>query len=149
MAIPILDGYPLALIINGVKFTVIKTNDCPDLTIIGLYHSPQIAISHILHALHIIHDENSSSQNLVIGDFNVNLKVESERQTLYNLMVVESNYRQIFGFTTDNGTLIDHQYTDLIEEDIHAGTLEQGVSQGFKIDCPKRFCWHGAIFLWA
>ncbi len=28
---PLIDGYPLARIINGVKFTVIKTTDRPDL----------------------------------------------------------------------------------------------------------------------
>ncbi len=40
-------------------------------------------------------------------------------------MVVENSYRQIIsGFTTDNGTLIHHLYTDLIEEEIHAGILE-------------------------
>ncbi len=39
-------------------------------------------------------------------------------------MVVENSYRQIIsGFATDNGTLIDHLYTDLIEEN-HAGILE-------------------------
>ncbi len=40
-------------------------------------------------------------------------------------MVVEISYRQIIsGFTTDDGTLIDHLYTNLIEEEIHAGILE-------------------------
>ncbi len=92
---PLINGYPLSRIINGVEFTVIKTNDCPDLTIIGLYRSPKIAISRLLDALRIIRNENSSSQNLVIGDFNVNWMVKSERQSLYNLMVVENSYRQI------------------------------------------------------
>ncbi len=109
----------------SIEFTVIKTNDCPDLTIIGLYRSPKIAISRLLDARRIIRDEKSSSQNIVIGDFNVNWMVESEQQSLYNLMVVENSYRQIItGFTTDNGKLIDHLYTDLIEEEIHAGILE-------------------------
>ncbi len=108
-----------------MELTVIKTNDRPDLAIIGLYRSPQIALSGLLDALRIIRDENSSSQNLVIGDFNVNWMVESERQSLYSLMVVENSYRQIIsGSTTDNGTLIDHLYTDLIEEEIHSGILE-------------------------
>ena len=56
--IPLIDGYPLSRIINGVEFTVIKTNDRPDLTIIGLYRSPKIAISRLLDALCIIRDEN-------------------------------------------------------------------------------------------
>ncbi len=90
-----------------------------------IVRSPQIVLSHLLDALRIIRDENSSSQNLVIGDFNVNWMVESERQSLYNLMVIENSYRQIIsGFTSDNGTLIDHLYTDLIEEEIYAGILE-------------------------
>ncbi len=123
--IPLMDGYPLGRIKNGVEFTVIKTNDRPDLTIIGLYRSPKIAVSHLLDALHIIRDENSSSQNLIFGDFNVNWMIESERQSLYNLMVIENSYRQIIsGFATDNGTLIDDLYTDLVEEEIHAGILE-------------------------
>ena len=46
--IPLLDGYPLGRIINGVEFTVIKTNHRPDPTIIGLYHSPKIAVSHLV-----------------------------------------------------------------------------------------------------
>ncbi len=54
----------------------------------------------------MIRDENSSSQNIVMRDFNVNWMVESERQSLYNLMVVENSYRQIItNFTTDNETL--------------------------------------------
>ena len=41
-------------------------------------------------------------------------------------MIKEKNFRQlIFGFTTDNRTIIDHLYTDLIiEEKIYACTLE-------------------------
>ncbi len=75
-----------------MEFAVIRTNKRPDLTIIGIYRSPKIAISRLLDALRIICDENSSSQNLVIGDFNVNWMVESERQSLYNLMVVQNTW---------------------------------------------------------
>ena len=40
-------------------------------------------------------------------------------------MIKEKNFRQLIsGFTTDNRTIIDHLYTDLIEEKIYAGTLE-------------------------
>ena len=40
-------------------------------------------------------------------------------------MVMESNYSQfITNFTTDSNTLIDHVYTNLMEESIHAGILE-------------------------
>ena len=51
--------------------------------------------------------------------------VESRRQSLYNLMVMENDYSQLItNFTTDSNTLIDHVYTNLMEESIHAGTLE-------------------------
>ncbi len=57
--IPLEDGYPYAQNINDIEFTVIKTDDRPDLTIIGLYRSPRIAISCLLTALRIICEENS------------------------------------------------------------------------------------------
>ena len=123
--IPLVDGYPRARNIDGIELTQIKTRDRLDLTIFAIYRSPNIPISHLLDALRSIHDQDQSSQNIVIGDFNVNWLAVSERQSLYNLMLIENSYRQLIsGFTTDNGTLIDHLYTNIIEEDIHAGVLE-------------------------
>ena len=107
--IPLKEGYPHAHNISGIEFTIIKTESHPNLTIIGLYRSPNIALSRLLCALRTI----------------VNWMVESDRQSLYNLMVIENNYSQLItDFTTDNKTLIDHVYTNLIEEQVHAGILE-------------------------
>ena len=104
------DGYPYARNINDIEFIVIEIDDRPDLTIIGLYRSPKIALLRLLSALCTIWDENSSSKNLVIGDFNVNWMVESERQSLYNLMIIENNYIQVISnCTTDNGTLFTNR----------------------------------------
>ena len=51
--------------------------------------------------------------------------VESHRQSLYNLMVMENDFTQLItNFTTDSKTLIDHVYTNLVEESIYAGILE-------------------------
>jgi hypothetical protein len=123
--IPLREGYPFGHNIDGIEFTIIKTERHPDLTVITLYRSPQIATSRLISALRNILDRNSSSQNVIIGDFNVNWAVESGRQSLYNLMIRENNYRQLIsGFTTDNRTVIDHLYTNIIEEEIHAGILE-------------------------
>ncbi|CAB4032579.1 uncharacterized protein LOC110232488, partial, partial [Paramuricea clavata] len=119
------DGYLCAQNINGIELTVIKTHDHPDLTIFGLYRSPSITLSQLLAALRTIHEENVSAQSIVTGDFNVNWMVEYERQSLYNFMVLENSYRQmISSFTTDNATLVDHLYTNLIEDKIHTGVLE-------------------------
>ena len=39
-------------------------------------------------------------------------------------MINENGLKQHISIcTTDNGTLIDHPYTNLIEEDVQAGTL--------------------------
>ena len=53
--------------------------------------------------------------------------VDSDRQSLYNLMIIENNYCQLItDFTTDNRTTIDHLYT--MNEEIHAGILETNFS---------------------
>ena len=84
-----------------------------------LYRSPEVSIPHLLSALCTILGQHSSSQNVIIRDFSINWAQESARQSLYNLMIKEKNFRQlIFGFTTDNRTIIDHLYTDLIEENL-------------------------------
>ena len=76
-----------------------------------LYRSPEVSIPHLLSALCTILGQHSSSQNVIIGDFSINWTQESTRQSLYNLMIREKNFRQlIFGFTTDNRTIIDHLY---------------------------------------
>ena len=85
----------------------------------------QVSIPRLLSALCTIFGQHSSSQNVIIGDFSINWAQESTRQSLYNLMIKEKNFRQLIpGFTTDNRAIIDHLYTDLIEEKIYAGTLE-------------------------
>ena len=90
-----------------------------------LNRSPQVSIPRLLSALCTIFGQHSSSQNVIIGDFSINWAQESTRQSLYNLMIKEKNFRQLIsGFTTDNRTIIDHLYTDLIKEKIYAGTLE-------------------------
>ena len=119
-----MEGYPYGRNINGIECTVIKTEDCPDLTLFGICRSPKIALSRVA-ALATILDENSSSQNIVMGDLNVNWLVESDRQSLYNLMVIENSYEQLISsLTTDNRTLIDLLFTNLIPAQIYAGILD-------------------------
>ena len=60
-----------------------------------------------------------------MGNFNVNWLDEVERRSLYNVMINENGLEQhISSCTTDNGTWIDHLYTNLIEEHVQTGTLE-------------------------
>ncbi len=101
--VPLVDAYPYAHNINGIEFTVIKTISHPDLTIIGSYRSPKVGMSHLLAAILTILDEDTSSQNIIIGDFNVNWMVESERQSLHNVMVVENGYKQLISIKSHHG----------------------------------------------
>ena len=122
---PMLSGYPCARNCHGIELTILKTVQRPDLIIIGIYRSPSVVISSLLAAIRVTLEENPSSHALVIGDFNINWLDDVERRSLYNLMIDENSFQQLISnCTTDNGTLIDHIYTNLIEEDVQAGTLE-------------------------
>ena len=58
-----------------------------------------------------------SSQVILMGDFNVNRVDEVEQRSLYNIMINENCLKQLIpSCTTDNGTLIDHLYTNLSED---------------------------------
>ena len=120
-----LNGYPYARNCHGIELIITKTIEHPDLIIIGIYRSPRVVLSCLLTAIRITLEENASSQVIFMGDFNVNWLDEVERRSLYNLMINENGFEQLVSScTTDNGTLIDHLYTNLIEEDVQAGTLE-------------------------
>ena len=59
-----------------------------------------------------------------MGDFNVNWLYEVQRRSLYNVMINENGLEQLISSCTMvNGTLIDHVYTNLIEDCVQVGTL--------------------------
>ncbi len=119
------NGYPCSRNSNGIEFSIIKTACCPNLIIIGIYRSPRVTVSRLLTALRTILDENESPHVIIIGDLNINWLGEVDRRSLYNLLVNENHLQQLISnCTTDNGTLIDHLYTNLLEHDVYSGTLE-------------------------
>ena len=74
---------------------------------------------------HIV--DQTSNNNIFIADFNVNWLVEVERQSLYNVMVRDDGYRQLIDNpTTDNNTVIDHIYTNIVHKVMEtvSGNLE-------------------------
>ena len=120
-----LHGYPCARNCYGVMVTIARTVEHPDLIIIGIYRSPRVLLSSLFSAIRTTLEENPSSQVIFMGDFNVNWLDDVEQRSLYNVMINENGLEQhTSNCTTDNGTLIDHLYTKLIEEDVKAGTLE-------------------------
>ena len=121
-----LDRFACARNCHGVELAIVKLVEHPDLVAIGIYRSPRLVISSLLAAIRVALEEDHFSQVIVIGDFNVNWLNEVERRSLYNLMVNENALSQLISScTTDNGTLIDHIYTNLLEEDVLTGTTSQ------------------------
>jgi hypothetical protein len=111
--IPFVQGYPYSHNINGIEFTVIKVTSNDDLAIIAVYRCPKIPVVRLCSALLNIITQDTSHQNIIIGDFNVNWLVETQRQSLYNVMVRDNFYKQLIStFMTDNQTIIDHIFTN-------------------------------------
>ena len=56
---------------------------------------------------------------------NINWLVETERRPIHYLLVRDNGYKQLISsYTTDNKTLIDHIYTNILHLDIQSGVLE-------------------------
>ena len=80
-----------------------------------MYRSPRTAAGLLYSALVDVVTQDTSEQNIVIGDFNINWRAESQRQPLYNVMVRDNNYSQLISkCSTDNHTTIDHIYTNIV-----------------------------------
>ena len=71
----------------------------------------------------------SPNTNIIIGDFNTNWLVETDRRPLYNLLVRDKHYKQLIStYTTHNNTVTDHIYTNISNIDIQAGVGGRGFS---------------------
>ena len=124
--IPYLPGYPRCNNIHGIEITVTKMTSLVDWTIIGIYSSPKVPVRQLCQAIAEILSSIMPDNNIIIlGDFNINWLVETERRPLCNLLVRDKHYKQlILTYTTDNKTVIDHIYTNISHLDIQAGVLE-------------------------
>ena len=50
--------------------------------------------------------------SIIVGDFNINWLIETERRPFYNLLVRDKGYKQLIStHTTDDKTAIDYIYT--------------------------------------
>lgn len=87
--LPFLEGYPYIRNINGIEFTIVKINNNEELAVIGIYRSPRIPVSRLYSTLADILAQDTSQQNIIIGDFNINWMGDTQRQALYNVMVTD------------------------------------------------------------
>ena len=68
-------------------------------------------------------DTISTENNIIIGDLNVTLLIEADKEPLWNLLV--RCYNQLIStYTTENRTLIDHVVTNISHLNIQAGVLK-------------------------
>ena len=121
---PLIQGYPYSRNINGIEFSIAKIDSNQDLTIIAVYRSPRIHVSRLCSALVDIIAQDASQQNIIIGDFNVDWMIQTQRQSLYDVLVRDNGYQQLIStYTTDNNTIIDLIFTN-ISDKINSGVLE-------------------------
>ena len=98
-----------------------------DWTIIGIYRSPKVPVRQLCQAIgETLNTIKPDSNIIILGDFNINWLVETERRPLFNLLVRDKHFKQwISTYTTDNKTVIDHIYTNIKSHlDIQAAVLE-------------------------
>ena len=125
--IPYFPGYPYCLNINGVEVTIIKIVSREDWTILGIYRSPKVPVRQLCEAITEVLNSIAQENIIILGDFNVNWLIDTERRPLYNLLVKDKHYRQLIStYTTDSKTVIDHIYTNIHVANLNtqAGVLE-------------------------
>ena len=123
--IKFISGHPYNFNKNSVEITVMRCMDLPHVTIIGVYRSPKVPLRQLCAALTQVLSHSTTSYNVFIGDFNINWLNETDRFSLYNLLITEHNYRQLVScYTTDSRTSIDHVYTNLPQSQTQLHVLE-------------------------
>ena len=122
-----LSGYPYCHNIHGIEVTVIKITSHRDWTIQGIYRSPLVPIRQLCLAMSEVLNSISQDDIIILGDFNINWLIETERRPLHNLLVRDKHYKQLISsYTTDYKTVLDHIYTNVshLHVDIQTGVLE-------------------------
>ena len=68
-----LPGYPYNCNMNGIEFTIIRVGMLPDVTIVGVYRSPQISEQQMCIALtNLLCSLPITPYQFFLGDFNMN-----------------------------------------------------------------------------
>jgi len=91
--IPYLPGYPYCHNIHGIEITVIKVLTCQNWTILGIYRSPKVSVRQLCEAISEVFNSILLDKSIIVGDFNINWLIETERRPLYNLLVRDKGYK--------------------------------------------------------
>ena len=121
--IPFFPGYPYCHNISGIEITVIKVMTHENWTILGIYRSPKVSERQLCEPISEVLNTILLDNSIIIGDFNINWLIETERRPLYNLLVRDKGYKPLIStYTTDSKT--DHIYTNIPHLVVQAGVLE-------------------------
>ena len=110
------------------EITVIKVMTCENWTILGLhvYHSLKVSVRQFCEAISLVLNAILLDNSIIVGEFNRNWLIETERRPLFNLQLRDKGYKQLIStYTTDNKTAIDHIYTNISQLDFQAGVFEK------------------------
>ena len=106
-----LPGYPHCLNIYGIEVTIIKIISHDDWAILGIYRSPKMPVRQLCQEITEVLNSISPENIIVLGDFNVNWLIDTEKRPLYNIQLIST-------YTTDSKTVIDHIYTNIHVENL-------------------------------
>ena len=110
------------------EITVIKVMTCENWTILGIhvYHSLKVSVRQLCEAISLVLNAILLDNSIIVGEFNRNWLIETERRALFNLQLRDKGYKQLIStYTTDNKTAIDHIYTNISQLDFQASVLEK------------------------
>ena len=110
------------------EITVIKVMTCENWTILGIhvYHSLKVSVRQLCEAISLVLNAILLDNSIIVGEFNRNWLIETERRPLFNLQLRDKGYKQLIStYTTDNKTAIDHIYTNISQLDFQASVLEK------------------------
>ena len=101
----IIDEFPfLSHMSMGLRLAALRAAGAPlfkitslaDWTIIGIYRSPKVPVRQLYLAIAEMLSSIRPENNIIIlGDFNINWLVETERRPLCNLLVRDKHYKQL------------------------------------------------------
>jgi hypothetical protein len=116
-------------------------SEAPRLQVIGLYSQPKTSISHLLTTVKRVLQQKQlqNTPTVILGDFNIDLSVQSNQtKNLLSFFHTHNFHQLITSPTTDYETTIDHIYTNVTTETIHADVHETYFSYHKLIS----FCMH-------
>ena len=120
--------------------TVMKLASVEDWPITGIYRSPNLPVRQICEAITEVLN-NISPDNIIIGHFNINWLVETDRRPLHNPLLRDKHYKQLIS-TTVNGPIYTRDGSSVWDKfgqrTVVRLIIRLCINTGFQTDHPSR-----------